>query len=545
MQLKSIFGSNKNIEEEDVKLSFSLSGLRGRILTVVMIPLIFLVVVAGIGIKQTNTLSASMATALSQTVPAVTTGKLLQGELKIIQSNFTLALLSKDNEDAMSNFLDKVDGALDKFETALVRYKTYEMNDMAEKLRITLLDGWAKTAGPITEARKLLIDKKFDEGKAVFQDKVKSELSAMNETLQNIELNNAETIEKTKNDGEELSKRAKMFAIAGAIIAIIFSLVVSIIVATMVSKIFARIGVSLSKSVEQMTMSAAQIASAAQQLSEATTEQAASLEETSATIEETSAMVKKNSENSRSAASTSAESQDKARAGKQVVEKMISSMGLINESNNTIMAQINESNRQIGEIVKVIQEIGNKTKVINEIVFQTKLLSFNASVEAARAGEHGKGFAVVAEEVGNLAQMSGNAAKEITDLLAGSIQKVESIVTETKSKIETLVADGKTTVQAGTMIAQQCGEVLSEIMDNVSRVSQMAEEISSASQEQSDGVHEITKAMQQLDKVTQQNATSSQESANAANDLSSQAEALRSAVGQLVSTIQGGAAPAV
>jgi methyl-accepting chemotaxis protein len=78
------------------------------------------------------------------------------------------------------------------------------------------------------------------------------------------------------------------------------------------------------------------------------------------------------------------------------------------------MNQINYSNEQMSEIVKVIQEIETKTKVINDIVFQTKLLSFNASVEAARAGEQGKGFAVVAEEVGNLAQMSGNAAKEIS-----------------------------------------------------------------------------------------------------------------------------------
>ena len=74
----------------------------------------------------------------------------------------------------------------------------------------------------------------------------------------------------------------------------------------------------------------------------------------------------------------------------------------------------------------LISEIGNKTKVINDIVFQTKLLSFNASVEAARAGEHGKGFSVVAEEVGNLAHMSGNSAKEITQLLESSINRVNN-----------------------------------------------------------------------------------------------------------------------
>lgn len=102
---------------------------------------------------------------------------------------------------------------------------------------------------------------------------------------------------------------------------------------------------------------------------------------------------------------------------------MIHSITEISESNDRIMSQVADGNRKISEIVQVISEIGNKTKVINDIVFQTKLLSFNASVEAARAGEHGKGFAVVAEEVGNLAQMSGNAAKEISDMLNGSVSR--------------------------------------------------------------------------------------------------------------------------
>ena len=77
------------------------------------------------------------------------------------------------------------------------------------------------------------------------------------------------------------------------------------------------------------------------------------------------------------------------------------------------------------------------------IVFQTKLLSFNASVEAARAGEYGKGFSVVAEEVGNLAQMSGIAAKDISALLQSSVKKVEQIATESKTKIDRLVQNSK------------------------------------------------------------------------------------------------------
>ena len=203
------------------------------------------------------------------------------------------------------------------------------------------------------------------------------------------------------------------------------------------------------------------------------------------------------------------------------------------------MDAINESNAKISEIVTVIADIGEKTKVINDIVFQTKLLSFNASVEAARAGEHGKGFAVVAEEVGNLAQMSGNAAHEISQMLGESIKKVETTVSETKLKIETLIWDGKSKVETGTHIAHQCGDVLDEITHNIISVTQMASEISTACREQAQGVHEITKAMNNLGQVTQNNASTSEESAESSKELSTQADTLHSMVQILMDTVNG------
>lgn len=310
--------------------------------------------------------------------------------------------------------------------------------------------------------------------------------------------------------------------------------------ATSLAKTIGQIVEGLNENARQVSSASSQIAASSEELSQAATEQAASLEETAASIEEMSAMVKKNSDNAVSAAGTSADSQKKAVRGKGVVEQMLGSMTEIDASNNQIMGQINHSNQQMTEIVKVIQEIGNKTKVINDIVFQTKLLSFNASVEAARAGEHGKGFAVVAEEVGNLAAMSGNAAKEITTMLESSIQKVEGIVSETKVKVEALIQEGKTKVEGGMRVARDCAEVLDEIVKDVSSVSEMAGQISSASQEQSQGVHELTKAMNQLDQATQQNAATSQQTASAAEELSAQAGSLRTAVELLATTIQGG-----
>ncbi|MBC7466206.1 MAG: methyl-accepting chemotaxis protein [Bdellovibrio sp.] len=354
-------------------------------------------------------------------------------------------------------------------------------------------------------------------------------------------------IEFHANIADTSSKEAKKANTEGKIwiSSLIFgSLVFGFLFALMLSnslvKTFRLLSNSLNEASGSVGNASTDIATSSQELSQATTQQAAALEQTAAAIEEMSSMVSKSSENAKSAADSSTASKNNAEKGKKVVEQMIQSMSEIDASNNNIMNQINHSNSEIEGIVRVIQEIGTKTKVINDIVFQTKLLSFNASVEAARAGENGKGFAVVAEEVGKLAQMSGNAAKEITQLLEGSIQKVERIIHETKRSVETLIADGKEKVQTGTDVANQCSVVLNEIVNSVSGVASMAEEIAAASREQAQGVAEITKAMQQLDQMTQQNAATSEESANSAESLSGQATTLKSIVNSLVVNIEGG-----
>lgn len=281
------------------------------------------------------------------------------------------------------------------------------------------------------------------------------------------------------------------------------------------------------------------VTQASASLAGSSTEQAASLQETAASIEEINAMIKKSSENATHSQQVAQRSQDIANKGKQAVDEMSRAIADINVSNEYILGQISESNRKISEIARVIAEIGNKTKVINDIVFQTKLLSFNASVEAARAGEHGKGFAVVAEEVGNLAQMSGNAAKEISEMLSDSIKRVDAIVEETKSKVEGLISQGRTKIEAGTVIAKQCGDVLVEVVDNVAELNSMVSEISVASREQSQGVNEITKAINELDKTTHMNATTSMEVSGFAEQLRSQATDLNGVVSELLSVVRG------
>jgi len=330
-----------------------------------------------------------------------------------------------------------------------------------------------------------------------------------------------------------------------------WSLLITILVSTLVLfasgmyfrrfviKTIDEVATSLEQSTLQTTAMAERLSSTSKTLSESTTQQASSIESTASSLEQITQMIAKASDSADSTAKTSTESQQKAEEGRQAVEQMLASINEISQSNDAFMMQVTDSNQQMADIVNVIQEIASKTKVINEIVFQTKLLSFNASVEAARAGEHGKGFSVVAQEVGSLAQMSGNAAKSISDLLQESINKVEKIVNDTRSRVEVLVEQGKEKLETGVNVANQCSGLLNEIVKNVNDVSELAKEISVASKEQSQGVGAINKSMSQLDVVTQKNATTGEEAAEAAQELSAQAEVLKGSVNDLLMTIHG------
>lgn len=343
-------------------------------------------------------------------------------------------------------------------------------------------------------------------------------------------------------ESKEITKAANKLIITISVIGIIVGLIISFVFAqnaTKLSSAINAIAYSLKTSAEEVSSAASQIASSSVELSQATTEQAASLQETSSSIEEINSMISANTVSAQQSTQYSAQSLKSAEKGKEVVAQMMDAMTTINDSNNQIMTQLDESNKEIENIVKLIGEIGAKTKVINDIVFQTKLLSFNASVEAARAGEHGKGFSVVAEEVGNLASMSGGAAVEISKMLEGSINRVNEIAKNQRERVGKLIQEGKVSIETGTKVALQCEEVLEEIVTIAGNVSHSVAEIAMASQEQAQGVQEVTKAIAQLDQVTQENTANAADSANASSSLSKQAENLSELVEKLVFTVEG------
>lgn len=277
-----------------------------------------------------------------------------------------------------------------------------------------------------------------------------------------------------------------------------------------------------------------------QDLSESSNRQASSVQETVSSLDEISAMVRSNVDVSEKSKELTKELKTTADQGKQVVNTMMKSIEDVSASNEDIMKQMDKTNEEMENISKVIAQIGEKTKIINDIVFQTKLLSFNASVEAARAGEHGKGFAVVAEEVGNLAQVSGNAATEISNMLAESIKNVQSMVQDNRARIENLIENGKQKVKYSLDSAVECSNALENIITRVVSVDEMTAQVAVASKEQSEGITEINKAMGYIDQSTQENTSMANSTSVNAQSLNDQAKTLNKNVDGLLTIVNGG-----
>jgi len=220
---------------------------------------------------------------------------------------------------------------------------------------------------------------------------------------------------------------------------------------------------------ENVAAGSDELSSSAQTLSQGATEQAASIEEISSSMEQMASNIRQNTENAATTQSIAEKAAEDADA----------------------------SGRAVDHAVTAMKNIAEKISIIEDIARQTNLLALNAAIEAARAGEHGKGFAVVAAEVRKLAERSGTAAGEISDLSSTTVRD-----------------------------AEKAGGMLADLVPNIRHTADLVQEISAASQEQNAGAEQINHAIAQLDSVIQQNAAAAEETASTSEELAGQSTQL-------------------
>lgn len=207
------------------------------------------------------------------------------------------------------------------------------------------------------------------------------------------------------------------------------------------------------------------------------------------------------------------------RAGEVAVEKAVVDIRELAKEVNDVGENIENLNGRLQGITSIVE-------MIQGIAEQTNLLALNAAIEAARAGEQGRGFAVVADEVRSLAQRTREATEEISTIVG----QLNEDAAETISVIET----GRKTADRSIDSANNITEVLSRVVENMSRIEQLTDEVNTATQQQNAVTTEIADNVHRASERATVNAEAAQQIA----DTTAEQERLAIKINDLISQYQ-------
>jgi len=266
-----------------------------------------------------------------------------------------------------------------------------------------------------------------------------------------------------------------------------------------------------------LSSSASEILSAATQVASGAAETAASVCETTSTVEEVKQTTQVTTQKAKYVSESSQKTVQTSQAGKKAVEKSIEGMSRIREQMESIaenILRLSEQSQTIGEIIAVV----------NDLADQSNLLAVNASIEAAKAGEQGKGFSVVAQEVRRLAEQSKQSTAQVRTILNNIVKSVNQAAMATEQ--------GSKAVEEGVKFANESGDAIRLLADNIAEAFQAAAQIAASIQQELVGVDQVAQAMENINQVCALNAASSKQVEGAAQNLNELGRKLKELVAQ-------------
>ena len=265
-----------------------------------------------------------------------------------------------------------------------------------------------------------------------------------------------------------------------------------------------RIVADINRSVRSLTAHADNLSRNTGNVVQGARDQASQATQAASAITELSASFNEVAHNSSCASESAGSASRQALAGREIVSKTASEM-------NTIAARVSDSSTLIGALNRRGEEIGNVVNVINGIAEQTNLLALNAAIEAARAGEQGRGFAVVADEVRTLAGRTGDATREIS-------QMIERIQSDTGKSVKSMDSVNEQ-VGNGVELAEKALAAMDEIVLSSDKSMQMATSIATAVEQQSVTANEVSGNVEKMAMVSRETEDASTTMQQAAQEL--------------------------
>jgi methyl-accepting chemotaxis protein len=204
-----------------------------------------------------------------------------------------------------------------------------------------------------------------------------------------------------------------------------------------------------------------------------------------------------------------------AEDGTKIAQQSAKGMEQVQSATEELSVRIQDLGKRSGQIGAIIE-------TIDDIAAQTNLLALNAAIEAARAGEHGKGFAVVADEVRKLAERSGQATKEISEM----IRSIQNGANETVSAMQRAGQD----VESAVELSEKAGEAFKLIAVGTRESSQRVSAIRVAVSEMQKSATQLAKAVQEASQVAERNQQASNTMSKLSQDISTSLDSVSAVV---------------